>query len=343
MPISSALGSSALLPAGLGHRNKIINGNMVVAQRGTAAITGSSAVQYPVDRWVCQHSATNSVTLQQSTVTPAGFTNSIVATSGNSATAYAAGNYTFIFQYIEGYNIADLAYGSASAKQVSVSFWCRASQTGTYNAVLEGNGSTRNYVTTFTVNVANTWEYKTLLIPGAPSGTWLTNSGVGLVFYIVLGMGSTYETASPNTWLESSAKYGTSGAVDIGAYNGATFYLTGVQLEQNYQPTPFEQRPIGVELALCQRYYTVFEARRLNSEGYASSASYGYYSNVGFPNEMRVAPTITLPAATQSGNTAGIATNASVDGVVYFFGSAAAGNAYVLWNAGLKATASAEF
>ena len=262
MPISAALGSSALLPAGLGFRNKIMNGNMVIAQRGTAAITGSSAKQYPVDRWVCQSSTTNSVTFQQSTTAPAGFTNSIVATSGNSATAYTSNNYTFMYQYIEGYNIADLAYGSASAKQVSVSFWCRASQTGTYNAVLENSNATRNYVTTFTVNTANTWEYKTLLISGSPSGTWLTDNGAGLAFYIVLGMGSTYETASPNTWLESSVKYGTSGAVDIGAYNAATFYLTGVQLEQNYQPTPFEQRPYGVELQLCQRYY-----QRYNNDG----------------------------------------------------------------------------
>jgi hypothetical protein len=135
---------------------------------------------------------------------------------------------------------------------VTISFWVQSSVTGNYSAVLENSAGTQNYVAPFTISAANTWEFKTIQIPGATSGTWLTDSNTGLTFYIVLGAGSTFDTTA-NTWV--SGKYSVSGHVDIGATNGATFTVTGVQVERNNQPTPFEHRPIGVELALCQRYY----------------------------------------------------------------------------------------
>ena len=251
MPISSALGSSALLPAGLGHRNKFINGDMRIAQRGTAVITGSGSAQYPVDRWVV-YNGTGTVTFAQSTVAPAGFTNSLNATV-TATGSYSTAGYTEIRQSIEGFNCQDLAWGTASAKPITISFWVRSSVVGTYNVAIQNSGQNRTYVASFSILVANTWEYKTIQIAGDITGTWLVDNSVGLHLWFQLGMGSNYDTTG-NTWVAGNLG-STSGAIDFAANSGATFYLTGVQLEQNYQPTPFEQRPIGVELALCQRYY----------------------------------------------------------------------------------------
>jgi hypothetical protein len=251
MPISSALGSSALLPAGLGHRNKFINGDMRIAQRGTAVITGSGGAQYPVDRWVV-YNGTGTVTFAQSTVAPAGFTNSLNATV-TATGSYSTAGYTEIRQSIEGFNCQDLAWGTASAKPITISFWVRSSVVGTYNVAIQNSGQNRTYVASFSILVANTWEYKTIQIAGDITGTWLVDNGVGLHLWFQLGMGSNYDTTG-NTWVAGNLG-STSGAIDFAANSGATFYLTGVQLEQNYQPTPFEQRPYGTELALCQRYY----------------------------------------------------------------------------------------
>jgi hypothetical protein len=238
MGISSSLGSSALLPAGLGFRNKIINGDMRIAQRGTGTITGSASAQYPVDRWVV-YNGTGTVTFAQSTIAPAGYTNSLNATV-TATGSYGTSGYTEIGQMIEGFNCQDLAWGTASAKLITVSFWVRSSVTGD------------------------------------TSGTWLTDSGVGLRMWLQLGMGTNYDTTG-NTWTAGSLG-STSGSIDFAANSGATFYVTGVQVEQNLQPTPFEQRLIGVELALCQRYYyrTVYNGTSntlLNGTGNSYSAS----------------------------------------------------------------------
>jgi hypothetical protein len=274
MGISSSLGSSALLPAGLGHRNKIINGDMRIAQRGTSTVTGSGSAQYPVDRWVV-YNGTGTVTFAQSTIAPAGYTNSLNATV-TATGSYGTSGYTEIGQMIEGFNCQDLAWGTASAKLITVSFWVRSSVTGTYNVAFQNSGQNRSYIASFTINAANTWEYETIQIPGDTSGTWLTDSGVGLRMWLQLGMGTNYDTTG-NTWTAGSLG-STSGSIDFAANSGATFYVTGVQVEQNLQPTPFEQRLIGVELALCQRYYyrTVYNGTSntlLNGTGNSYSAS----------------------------------------------------------------------
>lgn len=295
MGISAALGSSALLPAGLGFRNKLINGAMVVAQRGTAAVTGSASAQYPVDRWVV-YNGTGTVTFQQSTTAPAGYSNSLLATV-TATGSYSTTGYTEFAQHIEGFNAADLAWGTASAKQIVLSFWTRASVTGAYNICFQNASQGRSYVTTFTVNASNTWEYKTIYVNGDTSGTWATDNTVGLRVWLNLGMGSAYDTTA-NTW--TAGNYGsTSGAVDFAANSGATFYITGVQLEQNYQPTPFEQRPIGVELALCQRYY-----QRITASGGDNAFAAGVFLSSTQPLGvytfpiMRAAPTLNFTNGT---------------------------------------------
>jgi hypothetical protein len=257
----------------------------------------------------------------------------------------SASSYFIWGQNIEGQNLQRFAKGTASSKPFSLSFWVKAFQTGTYVAELYDNTNSRQVTKTFTINASATWEYKTIQFPADATGAFANSNAnaFSLWFWLVGGTTFTSGTAS-GSWATASNANRAAGLTVNGASSTSNYFqFTGVQLEANTQATAFEQLPYTFKMSLCQRYYTVFEARRLNSEGYASSSGYGYYSNVGFPSEMRVAPTITLPAATQSGNTTGIATSSSVDGIVYFFGSAAAGNAYVLWNAGLKATASAEF
>jgi hypothetical protein len=293
MPVSSALGSSVLLPAGLGHRNKIINGDMRIAQRGTATITGSSSAQFPVDRWaVFNVTVGNNVTFVQSTDAPAGFTNSLLATVSNAAGSYESSGYTQITHKIEGFNCQDLAYGTASAKTIVLSFWVKSSVVGTYNVSLHNGGDNRAYIAKYTINVANTWEQKTISIVGDTTGTWLVNSGIGLEVAFNLGMGTGYDSTT-GSWLAGYVE-STSDAIDFAATANATFRVTGVQLEQNYQPTPFEQRPIGVELALCQRYYFRYYGK---SGGYgripSTGSSYGgtvWQGVVSVPTTMRATP-----------------------------------------------------
>ena len=276
---------------------------MQIAQRGTAAVTGSSTAQYPVDRWIALSQTSNTITFQQSTVAPPGFSNSVRVTVTSGGSAYTASQYTFLYQKIEGFNTVDLAYGTSSAKLVTVSFWAQSSVTGNYSAVLENSAGTQNYVAPFTISAANTWEFKTIQIPGATSGTWLTDSNTGLTFYIVLGAGSNFDTTA-NTWV--SGKYSVSGHVDIGATNGATFTVTGVQVERNNQATPFEQLPVGVELALCQRYYeksynlntapgTNTDQGMITQSGTAAARTTGEIrSDVSFKVSKRAIPDVTV-------------------------------------------------
>ena len=264
MPISSALGSSALLPAGLGFRNKVINGDMRIAQRGTGAITASSVNQYPVDRWIATSNATNPITFQQVADGPAGFTNSVRATSGGTGSAYSSNHYTFLTQRFEGFNVADLAWGTASAKPIVLSFWVKVSANamGTHSLVVENSTGAMTYIATYTVSTTN-WEYKTIQISGPTSGSFPTDNSTGFQIDFTLGVGSAFE-GTAGAW--TSGKYATAGSVDLGSLSSATWQITGVQLEQNTQPTPFEQRPYGIELQLCQRYY--FRYSMITSGGY---------------------------------------------------------------------------
>jgi len=328
MPISAALGSSALLPAGLGFRNKLINGDMRINQRGSGVITGSGSRQFPVDQWGMWN-GTGTVTFQQSTTAPTGFTNSLLATV-TSTGSYGTSGYTQMQTKIEGFNCQDLAWGTASAKTITLSFWCRASVTGTYPVGLRNSAADRSYVATFTVNTANTWEYKTLYIPGDTTGTWLTNNGVGLDIVFNLGLGTGDDTSTPNTWI-SGNKGSTSSCVDFASNAGATFYLTGVQLEQNTQATPFEQRPYGVELALCQRYFHIVPA----TDMYA----YNLYWNVGlsggsqvvnykWPVPMRAVPTIRTSAGSATALDFSYFQNAAGAGLQRFLEDTGASSVY---------------
>jgi hypothetical protein len=238
-----------------GFKNRIINGAMVIDQRNAGASVTLTADLYTVDRFLARTSSATNSTAQRSTTAPSGFNNSLLVTIGTGASpASSASN--AIRQEIEGFNVADLGWGTASAKTVTISFWVRSSLTGTFGGALSNAGLNRAYPYTYSISAANTWEYKTVIIPGDTSGTWATDNSTGIRFWIDLGSGTNIQ-GTAGSW--GAADYrAASGCVQLVATSGATFYITGVQLEKGSTATSFDYRPYGTELALCQRYCLVY-------------------------------------------------------------------------------------
>ena len=284
-----------------GFKNRIINGAFPVSQyNGTSSITYTAAGTnggYPIDRFTVNMTVTGgSITCQQSTTAPTGFSKSFILTNNASVTA-SAGQRVRIYQAIEGLNIADLNWGSASAQTVTFSFWVRSSVTGTYAGGLLNENVDRSYVFTYTINSANTWEYKTITVAGDTSGTWPTTNGVGI--YVMLDLGSgTSSNGTANTW-NASYSYKTSGSVNWAGTNGATFYTTGWQLEKGSTATSFDYRPYGTELALCQRYYfraVTGDAQAISMGGYYTSSDMRTVTY--FPVPMRIGPSVVSATGT---------------------------------------------
>jgi hypothetical protein len=275
-------------------KNRIINGGMVIDQRNAgASITVTNTTAYPVDRWPLDvYGSTGAISGQRSTVAPPGFTNSLLLTVVTTRTAIAA-DFFAVGQRIEGFNAADLGWGTANAQTITLSFWARASVTGNYAVSLRNNDASRSYVTSITINSANTYEYKTLTIVGDTTGTWGTTNGIGINLSIDLGTGSTYQTATANAWQAGNFVALTSG-VRFVANAGATLYITGVQLEVGTVATSFDYRPYGTELALCQRYYTKFTSFGSSFAGIGCGvveATTGSSVVVKYPVTMRASPT----------------------------------------------------
>jgi hypothetical protein len=237
-----------------GFKNRIINGGMVIDQRNAGASVTPSANSYTLDRWQMTFggSATSKMSFQQSSTAPTGFINSILATvvSAYSVTGSDSIN---IQQRVEGLTIADLAWGTASAATVTLSFWVRSSLTGTFGGSLKNNAADRSYPFSYTISSANTWEQKSITIDGDTTGTWLTTNGVGIFLNFSLANGGT-TAGTAGAWAGANYNSAT-GATSVVGTNGATFYITGVQLEKGSTATSFDYRPIGTELQLCQRYY----------------------------------------------------------------------------------------
>jgi hypothetical protein len=271
-------------------RNRIINGNMVIDQRNNGAAVTSTADGYCLDRWAIGYNAPIAAfTAQRSTTAPAGFSNSLLITTGTGAAPSTTG-YAYIRQGIEGLNISDLNWGTANAQPITISFWVRSSITGTFGFVVRNGASDRSYGATYTISSANTFEYKTVTIPGDTTGTWLTTNGIGIMLLFDLGVGSTY-SLSAGSWQTPVNVFGVTGTTKLAANTGATFYITGVQLEVGTQATPYEWRQYTTELQLCQRYYCTFDSAAgaaYNVGGSGASAVAPYY----FPVTMRASPTI---------------------------------------------------
>jgi hypothetical protein len=240
-------------------RNRIINGAMVISQRdGISSIT-PTVNTYTLDRFVVVMTQASKFSVQQNAgavTPPVGFSNylGITSTSAYSVTT----NDTFLMaQSIEGFNVADLDWGTANAKTVTLSFWVRSSLTGTFGGALTNNAANRSYPFNYSVPVANTWTAVSVTIPGDTTGTWLTNNGTGISIRFGLGSGSTY-TGTAGSWAAGNLVQPT-GSVSVVGTSGATFYITGVQFERGTQATSFEYRQYGTELLLCQRYYQKFQ------------------------------------------------------------------------------------
>ena len=287
---------------GFGFKNRIINGAMMIDQRNNGAEVNPAVTStYYLDRWVAVSNAASKFKIGQNAgavTPPTGFTKYLGCTSLSAYTVGTSEAFA-VRQAIEGFNIADLAFGTASAATVTLSFWVRSSLTGTFGAILKNNGGTRTYPFTYTISSANTWEQKTLTIAGDTSGTWVTTNDVGLFVQFSLGAGAT-TSGTAGAW--SSTNYNSAtGAVSVVGTNGATFYITGVQLEKGSIATSFDYRPYGTEFALCQRYYWRYisqEAERIGA-GLAISTTAGEIV-LGFPVPMRAEPTSLEQSGTAS-------------------------------------------
>ena len=278
-----------------GFRNRIINGDMVIDQRnaGAAVTINSTANTYTLDRWTSSGQLTDGVfTVQQSTTVPTGFKNSLVATVTTADASIGATQSYLITQFIEGLNTYDFAFGTASASTVTLSFWVRSSLTGAFGGSISNSALDRVYPFSFTINSADTYEQKTVTIAGDTTGTWLTDTGRGLAVRFSLGVGSDRKTTA-GAWA-AGTYFAPTGSVDLIATSGATFYITGVQLEAGSVATPFERRPYGTELALCQRYY---QNTYYNSVGVYSTTT-GVALGCRHMVPMRAAPTVSLISGT---------------------------------------------
>ena len=304
-----------------GFKNRIINGAMVIDQRNAGASVTLSTDTYTLDRWIGYASAASKMSIQQnagSVTPPTGFTNYLGVTSLTAYTPLAATDVFGVSQGIEGYNIADLGWGTANAKTITISFQVYSSLTGTFGGLIRNNAGTRAYGFTYSIPVANTWTTISTTIAGDTLGTWLTTNGLGLRLIFDLGTGSTYRVSS-GSWTAGNY-YGVTGATSVVGTNGATFYITGVQLEVGSSATGFEYRQYGQELALCQRYYQIVSAAGI---GYAASTNL-LYSSLWNIKTMRAAPTLSpVPTYGVSGGSAGTAAlRYSTTEAVSFYNSA---------------------
>jgi len=273
----------------LGFRNRIINGDMVINQRAFSGVVPDSSSTYTLDRWELLETGSMAFSAQQSTTAPAGFTNSILITTTTAASPASTSRSQFQ-QYIEGFNIADLAWGTATASPVTLSFWVRSSLTGQFGGSLSNSANSRSYPFAYTISAANTFEYKTITVPGDTTGTWLTNNGRGIAVHFDLGMGSSL-LGTAGAWAASDFR-GATGDVKLSETSGATFFLTGVQLEKGPTATNFDVLPYTTELALCQRYYWTSTRGTYNAVGagiFRTATQVIVY--IKHPVSMRAAPT----------------------------------------------------
>lgn len=276
-------------------KNRIINGSMQIDQRNAgASVSTSSGTNgtFQQDRWKTFVVGTMVVTSQQSSTAPASFVNSIAYTVSTADTSIASGDVYVIEQPIEGLNVSDFGFGTANATTITLSFWVRSSITGTYCGSITNSAENRAYIFSYSITSANTWEQKSITITGDTSGTWLTTNGIGLRVRFTLAAGSTFQ-GTANTWSASNV-VATSSQTQWVSTNGATFYITGVQLEIGSTATPFERRMYGQELINCQRYFwkpnNAFLMQGITSNRIAT--------NIFYPAQMRANPTLSLSTTT---------------------------------------------
>ena len=281
-----------------GTRNRILNSAMLINQRHSSGTWNATNGGFGLDRWKVNSfnggAATGIFSVQRSSTAPDNFSNSLLVTS-LASTADSANNIFNVEQLIEGYNTFDFAFGTSSAKTITLSFWVRSSLTGTFGGAIKNSARNRAYPFTYTISSANTFEYKTITIDGDTSGTWVgasTSTGVWVSFG--LGVGSSF-SGTAGAW-NSSDNFSATGATSVVGTSGATWYITGVMLETGDTATPFEHESYGTTLQKCQRYYWQFSQN-------AGAGNYTFITGAigssdilcctNNPQPMRVAPTVT--------------------------------------------------
>jgi len=340
-PLTEAQGGTGTTVGYCGFKNRLINSAMVIDQRNAGASVTPTSGQYLVDRWSADLTQASKYSAQQNAgavTPPVGFINYLGATS-LSAYAVLAGDYFVLQQRIEGLNITDLAWGTANAKTVTMSFQVYSSLTGTFGGSLLNSANTQCYPFSYSIPVANTWTTISVTITGSTSGTWLTTNGIGIKVIFSLGSGSSM-SGTAGAWT-GSVYLSATGATSVVGTNGATFYITGVQLEKGSTATSFDYRPYGTELALCQRYYFPLRGTTatpsLIARNNANAAGQGPGLNIKFPQSMRTSPTATQVGSWTQTNTSGGAgpttpTCFTNDYVTFYVDSAAAGDCYYYLN-----------
>jgi hypothetical protein len=270
----------------MGFKNRIINGAMVIDQRNAGASVSIAAGEspYALDRFRIGNITDGAVTINQDSSAPAGFVKSLKVTVTTQDSSLSSTQSFNCLHYIEGTNISDLGWGTANAQPVTVSFWVNSSVTGPLGGSLRNSASNRSYPFSYVINSANTWEYKTVTIAGDTSGTWLTNTEIGIQVNFCLGAGSD-RSGTAGAW-NSNNNTSATGATSVVGTNGATFYITGVQLEKGSTATSFDYRPYGTELNLCLRYFNRFGA---SSSDYAFGIGFrDATSTISLSNQMPV-------------------------------------------------------
>jgi len=301
---TSEIAANAVTPvqmadsAYLANRNMIINGAMLIAQRGTAAIDPTTN-GFAVDRWKAYTTTGSGHTFQQVSDSPDGFEHSIKITIGTGASP-SASNMNVIYQSIEGYNVSHLDFGTSAALSIVASFWVKSSITGNYGCSIHNSALDRSYVGQYTVSVADTWEKKSVTFTGDTTGTWLKTTGVGMHINFDFGSGTDFEVAL-DTWVPGNDKR-VSGQAILVATSSATIQFSGAQLEVGTTATPFERKTFDQELIACQRY-----CQKLHGEVTNSMVSMQLcYSTIGtegvlYYSKKRAAPTITQYSAGVTG------------------------------------------
>jgi len=315
-------------PNTFGFKNRIINGAMVIDQRNAGASVTPTNGQYLVDRFFAGLTQASKFTAQQSSTAPAGFSKSLLITSSSTYTVQTTDIF-YISQAIEGLNVSDLAWGTASAVSVTLSFRVYSSLTGTFGGSIVNSGASRSYPFTYSIAAANTWTTISVTIPGDTSGTWLTTNGVGMYVFFGLGTGATY-SGTAGTWA-GAAYYSATGATSVVETSGATFYITGVQLEKGSTATSYDFRSIGTEFALAQRYYCQGSFCSLHPN--ATTAFGTSARNTLYIPPPRTTPTCTVTAVSVTSPAVTPYLDTSGGCVIYFTGTAT-GSAYVsAWTA----------
>jgi hypothetical protein len=297
MPVSSALGGAALVPSGFGFRNLLINGAMQIAQRGTSTTGITGTGYFSADRWNVAITSLGTWTqsIENDAPTGSGFSKSLKMLCTTADASPAADDRFALIQKLEGQNVQEIAKGTTSAKQLSLSFWVKSNVTGTYIASIYDNDNNRFFSSPYTVVTSGAWEKKTISIPADTTGAFDNDANSSLEIYFSLGAGSNRTSGTlQTTWTSFTAANFYPGQVNVAAATNNYWQITGVQLEANPVATDFEHRPIGVELALCQRYY-YREFVNATGRGLGTSAftvtSTSLFAKGNFPVELRTAPT----------------------------------------------------